>query len=47
MEDGKVFISHAATDRELADAFVRFLRLGADLRRAEILCTSLEGTSVA
>ena len=47
MEDGKVFISHAAADRELADAFVRFLRLGGDLRRGEILCTSLEGTNVA
>jgi hypothetical protein len=29
MKGGKVFISHAAADRQLADAFVRFLRPGA------------------
>lgn len=43
---GRVFISHAAVDKPLADALADLLRLGTDLTAARILCTSLEGMGV-
>lgn len=46
-DSGKLFISHAAVDKQMAEALVELLRLGADLPRDRIFCTSVEGTKVA
>ena len=39
----KIFISHSSKDKELVLSFVEFLRLGLNLGRDEIFCTSLSG----
>lgn len=39
----KIFISHSSKDKELVLSFVNFLRLGLNLRRDEIFCSSLSG----
>jgi hypothetical protein len=43
---GRLFISHASADKLIADALADLLRLGADLPRARILCTSLPGMGI-
>lgn len=43
---GRLFISHASADKELANRLVRLLRLGCDLNRSQVLCTSLDGMSI-
>lgn len=42
----KVFISHATADKELVNAFVDLLRLGVDIPRERIFCTSLQGMRI-
>lgn len=39
----KIFISHSSKDKELVFAFTKFLRLGLNLGRDEISCSSLSG----
>lgn len=43
---GKVFISHAAADKKLADHLLDLLQTGVDVPRRQIFCTSLEGMGV-
>jgi hypothetical protein len=43
---GKLFISHASVDKSIADALADLLRLGTDLPRKRILCTSLPGMGI-
>lgn len=43
---GRLFISHASADKELADALADLLRLGTDLPSRRIVCTSLEGMGI-
>lgn len=42
----RIFISHAKADKDIADALVDLLKTGADVRTAQIFCTSLEGYGV-
>jgi len=42
----KVFVSHAATDKKLADYLVDLLQTGVDVQRGQIVCTSLEGMGI-
>ncbi len=44
--NGQLFISHASADEELADSLTDLLRLGTDLTRERIVCTSLDGMSI-
>lgn len=46
MTKGKLFISHAAADKKLADQLVDLLQTGVDVPRGQIFCTSLEGMGV-
>lgn len=46
MTKGKLFISHAAADKKLADQLVDLLQMGVDVPRGQIFCTSLEGMGV-
>ena len=41
-----IFISHAKVDEPLVREFVEMLRLGVDIQRTEIFCTSLEGMGI-
>ncbi len=43
---GKLFIFHASVDKSIADALADLLRLGTDLPRKRILCTSLPGMGI-
>lgn len=42
----KIFISHAAADKELVAKFVDMLRLGVDIQLNQIFCTSLQGMGI-
>lgn len=41
-----MFISHAANDKALVDAFFDLLQTGLDLSSKEVFCTSLEGMGI-
>ena len=45
-EPGRVFISHASTDRDLADQFVDLLVVGLGLPNAQVFCSSVTGQGV-
>ncbi len=42
----KYFISHSEKDKEYAEKFVDFLRLGLDINRNDIFCSSYSGCSI-
>ena len=42
----KIFISHAAKDKKLADLLVDFLETGTPLTSNDIFCSSLEGLGI-
>lgn len=42
----RVFVSHAANDKPLADAFVDLLQTGGGVDSKDVFCTSLEGLGV-
>lgn len=42
----RIFVSHAASDQPLADAFVNLLRLGLEISAKDIFCTSLTGMGI-
>lgn len=42
----KVFVSHAATDKDLIDPLVKLLRLGCGLPHDAVFCTSLAGMGI-
>lgn len=42
----KLFVSHATADKLLVGKFVEMLRLGVDLPRERIFCTSLQGMKI-
>lgn len=44
--NSRLFISHASADVKLAKAVANLLRLGTDLPRTRIVCTSLEGMGI-
>lgn len=45
-EEGRLFVSHASEDEAIADALADLLRLGTDLPRRRIFCTSLPGMGI-
>jgi hypothetical protein len=42
-----VFVSHAASDKQVADELYDLLQTGCDLRREDIVCSSVEGAGIA
>jgi hypothetical protein len=46
MSQKKLFVSHAAKDKELADALVDLLETGTALKSADVFCSSLEGLGI-
>jgi hypothetical protein len=44
--EGRVFVSHATADKQLADELVELLRLGTDLTTKHFFYTSLESTGI-
>lgn len=42
----KIFISHAAKDKEIADLFVDLMQTGLNVPSEDIFCTSLEGLGI-
>jgi hypothetical protein len=42
----KVFISHAATDKQIADQLAELLTLGLNIKGDEIFCSSLPGRNI-
>lgn len=45
-DEPRVFVTHSSIDRALADRIVHALRMGTDVRRARIFCSSIEGCGV-
>jgi hypothetical protein len=41
-----IFISHAEADKSIIDDFYDLFQMGCDLRREEILCTSVDGAGI-
>ena len=42
----KIFISHSEKDKEYAEKFIDFLRLGLEIKRADIFCSSYSGCNI-
>lgn len=46
MSQKKLFVSHAAKDKELADALVDLLETGTHIKSGDVFCSSLEGLGI-
>src|SRR5438552_17458085 len=45
-ETGRVFVSHASSDKDLADKFVDLLVAGLGLRNEQVFCSSVDGQGI-